>query len=162
VSVRIPLRNRDGDAVAWAIVDDEDAHLAEITWSLVSKGYVARCVKIPGTRRNISYRLHRVIMGLEHGDERQVDHINRDKLDNRRANLRVVSARVQAQNCDARRGGTSKYRGVSLTVNGTWNASAQVGRVKYHLGRFATELEAHRAASAFRREHMPFSEEAAA
>lgn len=48
--------------------------------------------------------LHREILGLKHGanlKEQQSDHINRFKLDNRRANLRVVSAK---ENC-ANRGG---------------------------------------------------------
>jgi hypothetical protein len=42
--------------------------------------------------------LHRAILGLEAGDVRQCDHINRDTLDNRRANLRMATVLENAHN----------------------------------------------------------------
>lgn len=48
--------------------------------------------KMEGTRKN--KRLHRYIMGLENTSDMVVDHINGDKYDNRRENLRVTNHRV--------------------------------------------------------------------
>lgn len=80
--------------------------------SLESRGkkmYAVRCVRdhskskvwIPGKRKKKGrwrypkkkIRMHRFIMGLGTGfeDERVVDHINDDSLDNRRENLSIVT-----------------------------------------------------------------------
>lgn len=56
-------------------------------------------------------------------------------------------------------GSASPYRGVSRDKNGTWRAQAQLRKRKYHLGNYATEIEAAAAASAFRRKNMPYSNE---
>jgi hypothetical protein len=73
-----------------AIVDDEDydALVALGRWHL-SHGYAAKRVGTRSTGEIIA--MHRHLMGLEHGDPRQVHHINHDKLDNRRGNLEVLA-----------------------------------------------------------------------
>lgn len=66
-----------------ALVDDEDAALVSTqTWRLHSAGYAHSYV---GGRAVL---MHRLILGLQHGDKVHTDHVNRDRLDNRRANLR--------------------------------------------------------------------------
>ena len=69
-----------------------------------SHGYV--CVAVFGKR----YLAHRVIMAMHLGRDLigQVDHINGDGLDNRRANLRVCSVRQNVQSMRKWRG-SSKY-----------------------------------------------------
>src|SRR4051794_6479842 len=90
---RIPLRRIGGQIFAEAIVDLEYAHLARMRWYLDGRGYVSHSVT-----RGPELKLHRVILGLIPRDGLEADHINRDKLDNRRANLRIVTTAQNAQN----------------------------------------------------------------
>ena len=86
---RIPLRDLAGNVVAVALVDAEDFHrINRHRWSLMDD-VARRGVKIG--RRHHSILMHREIMGATLGDGLAIEHINADKLDNRRANLRVRS-----------------------------------------------------------------------
>lgn len=83
----------------FALVDAEDYdRVNAFKWcaSLESRGtkfYAIRMVRDPVTKKNRKIRMHRFIMGLPIGalDERVVDHLNHDSLDNRKANLEVIS-----------------------------------------------------------------------
>src|SRR5699024_9227123 len=56
--------------------------------------------------------LHRFIMNLPEGDDRVVDHINHNTLDNRKCNLNAVSVHENQQNrLGARKGSKSGVRG---------------------------------------------------
>jgi hypothetical protein len=93
-----------------------------------------------------------------------VDHINGDKLDNRRGNLRVVTHQQNTQNIwKPRANATSRFRGVGwFARDKKWRATVTVkGRI-HQLGLFDTEEEAARVASDFRAKHLPFSEADAA
>ena len=69
-----------------------------------------------------------------------VDHINNNKSDNRLENLRLISNRENL----SRRGGASKYVGVSKFRN-KWMSTIRVdGKLEY-LGLYQTEENAHRA-----------------
>lgn len=153
---RIPLR-KGGEIVGYALVDDCDAYLAERRWRTNARGYAIR------REGSSSQFMHRVIMGLERGNPLTVDHINRDKLDNRRANLRIVTLAQNQQNVASQRGSMSRYRGVSWdSERQRWIAAVWVDGHCHRLGRFADEDEAGAVAAAFRAEHMPFSSEAQA
>jgi hypothetical protein len=101
--------------------------------------------------------MHRVALNLTRGDG-QVDHINGDRLDNRKANLRVVT---HAQNGQNRRpvGGTSQHRGVS------WNAQRECWVARVNVGRQTmqryckTESEAAQVARDWRIALMPYAVE---
>ena len=57
-------------------------------------------------------------------DKRCIDHINQNKLDNRRENLRVVSSSENNRNVDKPKGKyKSNYKGVGLNVVDKWKAA---------------------------------------
>ncbi len=70
------------------------------TWRLFQNGYVC-CTINNGVKQKVYY-LHQLIMDVHDEDltnlEKTVDHINQDKLDNRRKNLRLVNMSVQNSN----------------------------------------------------------------
>lgn len=150
----IPLRTRDGTIVACSIIEAADERVAAVRWRLNPNGYVAR-----RGSRNTSIYLHREILGLRKGDGLEGDHINGNRLDNRRRNLRVATKAQNQQNVPSYQG-TSQYRGVHWdTRAGAWRATATLRGRMYDLGAFDSELVAAETASDFRREHMPFTNE---
>lgn len=158
-AIRIPLRGADGSVRDWALVDAEDFEsLAEHRWRISNWGYAVRSV--PQSRRRAEpsvVLMHRQIMGLQGGDRREVEHRNRDKLDNRRANLRVLT-RKHGQNLTPRTDGTSRHRGVCWnTQRGQWMAYVHLRGRCHHFGFFDDEDEAAAAAVAGRAELMPFA-----
>jgi hypothetical protein len=159
--VRIPLRNRDGVVIAEALVDDQDAGLAERRWYRHNKGYVTRKEWL-GDNKWQQHMLHREVFGLADDDPREVDHINRDKLDNRRSNLRVGTHALNCQNV-AGHAGSSMFRGVCWHRRAQkWHAYGYLKGQRHHLGTFEREEDAATAVSAWRAEHMPFSQDARA
>jgi hypothetical protein len=141
----------------FALVDEDDWEwLMKFSWYLSPKGYACRGFRWrSGTRTSF---MHREIVGLEIGDPRQVDHINRVRLDNRKENLRIVlGMSQQAQNQTAQRGRSSQYRGVSWDYKTQmWRARAMIDGKSFHLGRFGSEEEAADVIHQWRTENMPF------
>jgi len=153
---RIPLKRRDGTIASYALVDQADAHLAEQSWCLGPGGYAVRSIRLPDRRRR-HLLLHRAVVGLEVGDPRHVDHVNRDRLDCRRENLRIVPRGANQQNVTSR-GGTSKHRGVYWeTRSGKWVACAFHDGRRRFLGHFDDEQEAATTAANYRARHMPYA-----
>jgi hypothetical protein len=148
----LPLRDGEGRIIAWTRIDSERYdELAQHAWRLNAQGYATRTV---GTaKRSIRIiRLHRVVLG----EEVQVDHINRDKLDNRRENLRSTDSFRNAWNRDGIGRGSSRFVGVSFNKRqGKWRAAATYRGATVHLGYFDDELAAAEAAAKFRRENDP-------
>lgn len=152
--IHVPLWRRDGSIAAHALVDVEDKALVEgYRWHLGSNGY-ARF-----NRGDDAVLMHRVIMRLGPGDRREVDHVSRDKLDNRRRNLRLADHSQNMQNRASHRGSTSRFRAVYWDpARQVWRARTQVNKRRVHIGSFTSEIEAALAVEAWRRENMPFAE----
>jgi hypothetical protein len=135
-----------------AFVDPDDVSLIEDRRWRVSDGYA-----VASLNQGKTLRMHRVIMGLAFGDGLEVDHMNHDRLDNRRVNLRVVTHAQNDQNRPSLQR-TSMYRGVSWDkLNHSWRATVRPEGRQITLGHYVAELDAARAAEAARRAHMPFS-----
>ena len=95
-------------------------------------------------RRRYTRMMHREIINPPKG--MYVDHINGDGLDNRRANLRIVTAQQNNWNRKFRKTGRSKYTGVTWDGRrDKWRADIYENRRKIFLGHFAAEEEAARA-----------------
>jgi len=119
-----------------ALLDEEDAfEMAEWWWRLDSNGYAYRNEGTAG--KNCRYILmHRYL--LEAQPSKAVDHANRDKLDNRRCNLRFATAGQQADNMGLRKDNSSGFKGVSRTKNGKWAAQIQHRKEAMWIGTFVT------------------------
>ena len=141
------------------LVDDTDLDIAHAyRWQLSSTGYAHRIARIDGKRRMVSF--HRLITNAPQGLE--VDHINGDRLDNRRSNLRFVTRKQNSQNLHrARPESRSGIRGVRFARGGRWRAYAYVDGREINLGKFGTAEEADAAARAGRRRLMTHSPESA-
>lgn len=147
--------------VAWAKVDDADYdRLVLWRWHLDKDGYAQRGFR-DASGVNHSIRMHRQVLGLQVGESDLVgDHINRNRLDNRRANLRVLTREQSAQHRGARRRSRSRFRGVNFVpTTGRWIARVRLGSKLHNLGTYDSEEHAARVAAEFRREHMPYAVE---
>jgi hypothetical protein len=115
------------------LVDDQDAARIPGKVSVGSHGYA----QIWADGR--VWVLHRWLLGLERGDKRMADHINGNRLDNRRSNLRVVTPSESSSNVRGR--ASSGFRGV-YPNHGRWAAASKLNGRKIHLGTYDTPEEA--------------------
>lgn len=113
----IPLRGG-----GFALVDDVDAQYVRQWGWRVAKGYARRVGDRTGLHKVVWTRYAEIPDGFE------IDHINGDKLDNRRRNLRLATPQQQKCNVRKRRLNTSGITGVR------WAKSVQ---------RWVAEIQCH-------------------
>ena len=118
------------------LIDNIDfLKVSEKTWTLAPTGYLVSDTYEYGPRKQIL--LHRFLLGLTLGDGKIVDHINGNKLDNRRNNLRLVSSFENSLNRRSNRLSSAGYRGVKFTSEGRpYRASIRVGKIVLYSKRF--------------------------
>lgn len=122
----------------FSLVDDADYdYLNQWDWHLDS-GYVRRTMKNPlgkPDRKNLS--IHQEILGKHKGME--IDHINGNKLDNRRGNLRVCTHQTNMQNAVVRKDSASQIQGICFRKKEKkWLAYITENGKHKHLGCFLT------------------------
>jgi hypothetical protein len=91
------------------------------------------------------YKMHRVVWAIYYGEwpEKNVDHINGNKLDNRIQNLRLVDHVENARNAKTHSHNTSGHRGVHwYKAYGKWSAYIQVKGRNICLGYFLEKQDA--------------------
>lgn len=134
---RIPLSQGK-----FALVDDADfERLAAFKWHLDAQGYAARNIHLESGARTI-ITMHRAVIDTPSGTE--IDHVNRDGLDNRRANLRICDRSENIRNRVKTSAPTSSiFKGVCWAKSrGKWVAHITVRQQQIHLGVFADECDA--------------------
>jgi len=123
-------------------VDEQDYDLvSKSSWYINEWGYAIARIKIKkGHYEN--FLLHRLILGLKKGVG-TVDHINREKLDCRRVNLRMVTESQSQMNRPIFRNNTTGYKGVYFDKerNKFTGYAGPKGNRK-RIGRFDTAEEA--------------------
>ena len=95
---------------------------------------------------NIRYSIHRIIWVYHYGDiprDKQIDHINRNRLDNRIENLRLVSVIQNSHNRGLNDNNTSGYSGVVwCKYMKMWKSGIKRMGKHYHLGYFKNKEDA--------------------
>ncbi len=97
--------------------------------------------KYASTKENgKSVRIHRLIMMKHHGENiGLVDHLSRNKLDNRKSNLRITGHSVNNQNRTISQK-TSKYKGVHQDKNGFYVSQITHDRKQIYIIRTKDEI----------------------
>lgn len=123
-----------------ALVDDEDFdYLSQFNWQARLCVYTVYAQKSP-TKEVPQKAMHRLILGLT-DPKILVDHIDRNGLNNQRANLRIVThSQNQMNKCKNRRN-TLPYKGVRLN-QGRYKADIKVGGRSQSVGAYDTIEEA--------------------
>ena len=105
------------------------------------KGHGYRQLNVDGKL----YLAHRLAWLYTYGEwpSDLIDHINRDKTDNRISNLRLSDKYLNRQNCPAARNSTSGVRGVTWShIHQKWHARISYRTVRHHVGWFLTKEDA--------------------
>lgn len=121
---KICLYDKFYNIIAYALIDIEDINkVKNIKWRLNNNGYV-----INNSRHDIF--LHRLILNVD----TFVDHINGNRLDNRKCNLRICTKQQNKMNIPI-------YKGYYKYKN-KWIAKIKKDGKQIHLGVFYYEEEA--------------------
>lgn len=141
-----------------AIIDDEDADLAQRKWTAMVSGkfvYGKRTIhpkmgdEIQKQRMILLHReIIRRVIGREPQRNEYVDHADGNGLNNSRSNLRLCTPSQNGQNRKKKDGTKSKFKGVvenKNCPNKPWEAKLKINRKNILLGSFATQEEAHAA-----------------
>jgi len=131
------------------LIDTEDYEKIRYERWWIYKGYVVGSGKI----------LHRIIME-ETNPKVFIDHIDGNKLNNTKANLRLSNAQLNSQNRQKQKNASSKYYGVSSRKikNGVvWEAKVKNKGKSYQIGSFVDEQEAAQAYDDYIKENFPDS-----
>lgn len=122
------------------LFDAEDLSLVESrSWYADKDGYLVSCYYFDGRRRFV--RFHRIVMDAKPGQV--VDHINKNRADNRKCNLRCCKRSENDRNRSTYSTNTSGVTGVYFDrQRGKWAASISYNKKRMLIGRFATKEDA--------------------
>ncbi len=124
-----------GNNDKYALVDNVDFEwLNQWKWSYSGR-YACRAFRKDGKTHTI--RMHRLINNTPDG--LFTDHINQNKLDNRRSNLRTADRSLNMLNRPRFKNNTSGYRGIDYNrAKGKWRFRLQIQKKQQTTHYFAT------------------------
>ena len=132
---KIHLQNREGDVVGKAIIDIDDYWKAiKHRWHMDSNGYA---------KNNGSAGLHKIVIG-DVPESMEIDHIDRNPLNNMKSNLRVVSRSQNLANSGMSKNNTTGFKGVYMNHGKIVSQIYFDGKLRY-LGTFKGKIEAAKA-----------------
>ena len=144
IAVMLPVKSQ-GEWL-YTFVDIETfMNVKDYKWWLSSDGYAVTNVrKEDGSRTKV--RIHRMAMGLSFGDKVDVDHIDGNKLNNHRRNLRICDTSENCQNQKLQKNNTSGYKGVYFDKKANkWKSQIKHHGRNIHIGYYFTPEEAAQA-----------------
>ena len=135
--------------IFWWVAPLGRVAVGTVAGTVTSRGYTR--IRIGGR----SYGAHRLAWQFVTGawPEQEIDHINRDRMDNRWDNLRVATTSQNHAN-NTRKVGKYGFKGVSTATRSRWLAKIRVYGRLHHLGSFDTKEEAHAAYCRAAKEHF--------
>lgn len=134
----------------YAIVDDLDYNmLIKHKWYLSKKGYAVRNRKSVNGIKDISpISMHGLVLGFKDGFV--IDHINNNKLDNRKENLRFITNRQNIRRRGKQKNSKTGYKGVYVCKTKglkslRYQVYIRVNKKLLFIGYFKNKIEAARA-----------------
>lgn len=119
----------------FALVDTADFTDLSRHWWSFTRGYAVR------SESGSAVFMHRQILGLDAGQA--VDHVNGNRLDNRRCNLRVATQAQNMANLGLSDRNTSGFKGVSWNKRDRrWQATISINNKARNLGYYELDVDA--------------------
>ena len=137
------LRNKNtkNSPVTYTEIDDEDFdRVNKYRWRLHSAGYAQSSGKINGKY----VYLHRFLLSIEDKNQ-QIDHIDRNKLNNKKSNLRLCSPSQNSANIGLFSINTTGYKGVVQSKYGSYAANIRHSGNRVHIGTYRNIIHAAQA-----------------
>ena len=130
-------KNNKKEHEKYAIIDIEDYEKCKnLRWSKTANDYVIN--------RKLDIRLHHFVLNFDKTKGIEIDHINRNRLDCRKNNLRICNRTLNNGNRIEQSNNTSGYKGVWYDKEKRkWVAEIHKNKKKFFLGRFNNIEDAH-------------------
>lgn len=129
----IIIADKNGDEIERAIIDIEDVErVKDFRWTDNGNGYIRTF------NRTTPVYLHRFIMDAPDGMD--IDHINKNRLDNRKSNMRVVQHYINCHN----RKNRHPFKVKDRKLKKPYLASITIKGKSIYLGYYKTAEEAER------------------
>lgn len=152
--VKMPINGYHTDDEVFVLLDEEDYEWCkQWKWQQGSSGYARRNVSFRDSNGKIKWRtvqMHRAILGIDgmYDGASCVDHINGNRLDNRKENLRIVDLSTNSSNRHTVLSSTGHLR--VTEQSGHYMARIRTKKNSVYLGSYASIQEAEKALDLYR------------